>query len=282
MSTSPVVRTASPSGRSFSMSELVAVTHIAPSTIRYYISTGLVPPGRRRARNRYLYDDRHVESLRLIQLLKDRRHLPLEAIRRIVPDLLQLPADGAFRPEMWDVVVEARERSMSRSSPGARLLEAGIAAFDRHGYAEVRVDDVCQVAKIAKGSFYRHYASKEELFFAAARAVAARAAQRFADEVGSDPVQPDEALVLLSEALEEHLPLLLDLVALSAQRRPGHGRVLREVFTELHRTVRTRLGPMTPSGTAEELLERALMNGIRRVVVSPILEAELFPGEAGF
>lgn len=282
MSASPLVRTAMASGRSFSMSELVRLTHVAPSTIRYYITTGLLPPARQVASNRYLYDDRHVESLRLIRLLKERRHLPVEAIRRIMPDLLLLPADGAFRPEMWEVVVEARERSTRLSSPGARLLEAGIAAFDSHGYAEVRVDDVCQAAHVAKGSFYRHFASKEELFFAAARAVAARAAEHFAEAVGETPIQPDEAVGLLADGLRPHLSLVLDLVALAAQRRPGHGRVLREVFTELHRTVRTRLVPMAPPVAAEEVLERALMNGIRQVVVSPILEAELFPGEAGY
>ena len=102
MKASPVVRTIMTETGSLSMAELVAKTGVAPSTIRYYISTGLVAPGRKVAANHHLYDDRHVESLRLIRLLKERRKLPLAAVRRVLPELLQLPADGAFRPEMWD------------------------------------------------------------------------------------------------------------------------------------------------------------------------------------
>lgn len=281
MKASPVVRTIMTETGSLSMAELVAKTGVPPSTIRYYISTGLVAPGRKVAANHYLYDDRHVESLRLIRLLKERRKLPLEAVRRILPELLQLPADGAFRPEMWDLVVETRERSAAHSSPGARLLQAGIAAFDHFGYFEVRVDDVCQAAKIAKGSFYRHFASKEELFFAAARAVASDAIHHFADAVGVGPVGREAATELLSESLAGHIALLLDLIALAAQHRPGHGRVLREIFVDLHRAVAPRLDPLAPAEAAEEVLESALMSGIRRVVGSPLLQAELFPGEAG-
>ncbi|MGO9196485.1 MAG: MerR family transcriptional regulator [Acidimicrobiales bacterium] len=272
-------------GPTFTMSEVVERTGIAPSTIRYYIATGLVPPGHRVAANRHLYDERHVESLRLVHLLKERRKLPLAAIRKILPELLELPADGAFRPEMWEQLVEARARSSAKTSPAARLLEAGVDAFTRRGYAEVRVDDVCQAAKVAKGSFYRHFASKEELYFAAAREVAEMAGRRFLDAgqpatpTSGAVLTPDEALEVLVEALEPNLALILDLMALAAQRRPGHGRVLREIFTHLYRTVRSRL---TPAGAAraEEILERALVTGIRRVVVSPLLERELFPGES--
>ncbi len=272
-------------GPTFTMSEVVERTGIAPSTIRYYIATGLVPPGHRVAANRHLYDERHVESLRLVHLLKVRRKLPLAAIRKILPELLELPADGAFRPEMWEQLVEARARSSAKTSPAARLLEAGVDAFTRRGYAEVRVDDVCQAAKVAKGSFNRHFASKEELYFAAAREVAEMAGRRFLDAgqpatpTSGAVLTPDEALEVLVEALEPNLALILDLMALAAQRRPGHGRVLREIFTHLYRTVRSRL---TPAGAAraEEILERALVTGIRRVVVSPLLERELFPGES--
>jgi AcrR family transcriptional regulator len=263
------------------MSEVVAVTGIAASTIRYYIATGLVPPGHRVASNRHVYDERSVEALRLVTLLKERRKLSLEEIRKVLPGLLELPADGAFRPDMWDQLVEASSRSSKRTSPATRLLECGVEAFARHGYAEVRVDDVCQAAHVAKGSFYRHFPSKEELFFAAARSVATVAGERFLEATsaaGSRGLSVEEAHEALVAALEPHLAVLLDLTALAAQRRPGHGRVLREVFTSLYRIVRSRLA--APSGgRTEDILERALVTGIRRLVVSPLLDRELFPGE---
>lgn len=264
------------------MAEVVAQTGLAASTVRYYMATGLVPPGLRAGRRRHLYDERHVESLRLIRLLKERRGLSIDSIRNILPDLLELPAGGAFRPEMWEQLVEARQRSSASISPAARLVEAGLEAFTRLGYSDVRVEDLSQAAKLAKGSFYRHYASKEELYHAVAREAGRRAVVRFREEAtASSPagrLSFDEALAALSRAVEPNLALFLDLMALAAQRRPGHGRVLREVFDDVHRALAERLEPRS-SGRCEELLERALVGGIRTLVASPLSDRELTPGE---
>ncbi len=85
-----------PSG--FPMSELVRRTGVPPATVRYYTSIGVVPPARRVARNRFLYDERHVESVRLVRLLRERRQLPLETIARMLPELLEVSGSGVFRP----------------------------------------------------------------------------------------------------------------------------------------------------------------------------------------
>lgn len=262
------------------MSELVRRTGVPPATVRYYVSVGVVPPPRRAARNRFLYDDRHVESVRLVRLLRERRQMPLESIARMLPELLEASGGDVFRPEMWDQLVEAHARSVERTSPAARLLEAGRAAFNRYGYADVRVDDVCRAALVAKGSFYRHFASKEELFFAAAAAAGAQAAREL-ESAGEERLAADEAAERLAGALQPNLALFLDLLALAAQRRPGHGRVLQEVFTSLYRVVRSRLSLASPPEAPADVLERALLTCIRRVVVSPLLDAELHPGEAG-
>jgi AcrR family transcriptional regulator len=262
----------------FPMSELVRRTGVPPATVRYYVSVGVVPPPRRAARNRFLYDERHVESVRLVRLLRERRQLPLESIARMLPGLFEASAGEVFRPEMWDQLVEAHARTVARSSPAARLLEAGRVSFNRHGYADVRVEDVCEAAGVAKGSFYRHFASKEELFFAAAVEAAQQAAREL--EAGDEPLGADEAAERLAVALQPNLALLLDLLAMAAQRRPGHGRVLRQIFTDLYRVARSRL-TLSAASSAEDVLERALLVSLRRVVVSPLLDAELFPGDTG-
>jgi AcrR family transcriptional regulator len=270
---------AEPASPGFPMSELVRRTGVAPATVRYYMSAGAVPPPRRVARNRFLYDEHHVESVKLVRLLRERRHLPLEVIVKMLPELLDAPGGEVFRADMWDKVLAEHARSNPAASPAARLLEAGIAAFDRDGYADVRVEDVCREARLAKGSFYRHFPSKEELFFAAAAAVGERAGRHLAERAGEGGLTADEAVEILTEALSPDLGILLDLVALASQRRPGHGRVLRSVFTDLYRVVRAHLGPLDPPGAAEEVLERALVLGIRQVVVTPLVPSEYAPGE---
>lgn len=44
------------------------------------------------------------------------------------------------------------------------ILDAALVIFARHGYEAADVDDIAQEAKIGKGTIYRHYPSKRELF----------------------------------------------------------------------------------------------------------------------
>jgi AcrR family transcriptional regulator len=275
------------------MAELVARTGVAAATIRYYVSLGILPPPAQVARNRFLYYGRHVECLTLVRLLRERRHLSLEVIGRMLPSLLETPASGAaFRPEMWDQLVDAHVRSADDSSPAARLVEAGINAFNRHGYADVRVDDVCRAALIAKGSFYRHFASKEELFFAAAGTAGERAAREFDERAADGPNDSAELSELLEAAMAPVLPLFLDLLALTAQRRPGYGRVLGELLAGLEAVVEKHLPPELAAGAerpdlalleaATAVVEQALMAGVRSLVEGPILDPDRIPLDTDF
>lgn len=256
----------------FTMAELVERTGTTPATVRHYLDLGLLPRPQRVAGNRYLYDSRHEQAIRLIRLLRERRKLSLAQIRRLLPELLRIPGEQAFRPDMWDETVEVHLRERGRQLPAARLLRAGMSAFERHGFAEVRVDDVCRAAKVAKGSFYRHYRSKEELFFAAASEAGDEVARSFSDEAGKGGLGLDEAVAVLTDALSRHLPLLLDLIALAAQRRPGHARAARRIFAGL----RAAVGAGVASGLdAEEagavVVDRALLACLRRLLGDEIL-----------
>jgi AcrR family transcriptional regulator len=72
---------------------------------------------------------------------------------------------------MTDRSVSGRKRSA--------ILEAALTIFSQRGYAEASVDDVAEEARVAKGTLYLYFKSKEELYLAALasdlRAMAAEA-----------------------------------------------------------------------------------------------------------
>jgi AcrR family transcriptional regulator/DNA-binding transcriptional MerR regulator len=258
---------AAPIDHSFSMAELVERTGVAGPTVRFYLIEGLLPPPVKAAANRFLYDERHVEAVRLVRLLRERRGLSLEAIGRmlpaLLPDLLGRPDAGVFRPEMWRQLLEVHGASASAPSTSDRLLAAGLEAFCRHGHAEVTVDDVCRAADVAKGSFYRYFGSKEDLFLAAAAAAARAVTGVLAAHLGEAPLEPARATALLQEALAPYLPLLLDLASLAVQRRPGHGRALRALVGDVRRAV-VELAPALDA----EAVEATLVHVVARAVAA--------------
>jgi len=214
------------------VAELVARTGVPAATVHHYLKLGLLPPPRKVSRNRFLYDERHVQRLRLIRTLRERRGLSLPVIRTILPDLLGLEQEQAFRPEMWDRAV-GLHAGRGRRPPATRLLDAAVDAFSRRGYGDVNVDDICKAARIAKGSFYRHYRSKEELFFAAAEAAANEVAEAFGRAMGAGPVSLDRAPEVLAPLIERRVPVFMDLFARAFQRRPGYPTAARHIFSTL-------------------------------------------------
>ncbi len=243
----------------FTMSELVERTGVAPATVRYYLASGLLPPPVKVAPNRFLYDERHVELIRLIRILRERKHLALDAIAAVLPGLLpdlhgRPDVGGVFRPDVWRRLLSDPEDPTSGAVVAARILQAAAAAFAQQGYYEVTLDDVCRTAGIAKGSLYRHFASKEELFFAAARSAGAAAAARLSSVAasGSGLASLDE--VLLADALMPELGILLDLAALAARRRRGAGEVFAQVITQLQEALRAA----SDNGSSEQSATRVL------------------------
>lgn len=47
-----------------------------------------------------------------------------------------------------------------------QILEAALAVFGRHGFAQARMDDIAQEAGLAKATLYLYFSSKEELIAA--------------------------------------------------------------------------------------------------------------------
>lgn len=70
-------------------------------------------------------------------------------------------------------------RTRDSAATRAKLLDAARDVIRAKGYTATTVDDICAAAGVTKGSFFHHFASKEQLGIAAIEAFGAMAAALF-------------------------------------------------------------------------------------------------------
>ncbi len=226
----------------FAMAELVDRTGVPASTVHHYVRRGLLPPPARIAPKRFLYGPEHVDALRVIRGLRQRQRLSLAKIAEVLPEiladrdsaLLQAPQLGGGPEE--SVVAE-------------RILDVAIEAFGLHSYGEVSVADLCAGADVAKGTFYRHFESKSQVFVRAAERVVLQTLERFRREVAElpQPVDMRAAAEICAAALRPALPVLLELAKRSMLLEPEYVAEARDTF----RLLATEMGEILLPGEAE-------------------------------
>lgn len=252
----------------YTIAELVEKTGIPATTIHHYRNAGLLPPPERVAANRFRYGERHVQALRLIRVLRDRRRLPLPTIREVLPELIDASGDEeAFHTDTWEAALTGR--SEVPDAARERILAAAVDLFAARGYGVVAVSDVAARAGTAKGSVYRHFESKEALFAAAVESVVSgvvgdvRAA---ADRAGGR-LDPSAAMLALVMAARPGFMLLLELTAGSLRGQPGHRELADAALTCFVDGVGPVLeGPGTPRERAIALIVQLARETMRAVL----------------
>jgi TetR/AcrR family transcriptional repressor of nem operon len=76
-----------------------------------------------------------------------------------------------------------------------RFLDAALHVIRAKGYSATRIEDVCEAAKLTKGSFFHHFDTKEDLALAAAAHFAAMADELFATAPYQSATDPLERLL---------------------------------------------------------------------------------------
>ena len=222
----------------FTISSLAQRTGVPVPTIHYYRRLGLLPDPVVVAANRYLYDDRHVEALAMIRLLRQERQMSLASIAEVLPELLPEGGEGlVVRSQMWDQVLAAYLEDVAPSEPPARLVAAARRLFARDGFAGVNIADICEEAGAATGSFSRHFETKDAIFVAAVRSVADVLEAEF--ETLPSRLSGRRATAIVTEQLEPFVPLLLE----SALRARHGAKDLRGVTVDVMHAIATRLEP---------------------------------------
>lgn len=231
------------------LSELVAATDVPASTVHHYRRVGLIPPPERVALNRFCYDERHIEALRLIRRLRQERCMSLEAIADALPGMLADPPGAATDRAPAD----ARDR----------IVAAATRAFRIQSYAEVTVGDVADRAGVAKGRVYRYFASKEDLFDAVVVRLLDDTAASFAAAVdslgGPDGIanDPDRTAEVFAGLVAGVMPILLELGARAAKGHPSSGTLARRVLRTLAEAIGRSLDADDPVCAGLGVIDRA-------------------------
>jgi DNA-binding transcriptional MerR regulator len=104
---------------------------VARSTIKFYLREGLLPAGSAQARNQALYDERHLERLRLIRALREVAGLSLDVVGRVAGELDRAHAQG------WDSEADPiGEAFRAMYAPPARVRSAE----EQAAYQKVRAE----------------------------------------------------------------------------------------------------------------------------------------------
>jgi AcrR family transcriptional regulator len=194
-----------------SLGQLVSLSGVPPSTVHHYRRLGLLPDPRPAGHGRFEYGSAHLRALQLIRELREERGMPLGQIRDALPELLQ----GRQPPAVGHD---------NGCDPQQRLVEAAFRLFSEpRGYASVTVSEIAAAAGVAKGSVYRHFASKEALFTAVVESLCRDTAERFAGSIaelgGAQGVagDPEKTASVFGNHIARAMPILLELGARAAR-----------------------------------------------------------------
>lgn len=259
-------------GQDMTLGEVVALTGVPASTVHHYRRLGLLPRLKPAGKGRFRYGRDHVKALRLIRELREKRGLSLRQIRSVLPSLLE-----GKQPPLPVV---------SADGPRERLVEAAFRLFSEpRGYASVTVGEIAAAAGIAKGSFYRHFPSKEAVFTAVVENLLQETADGFTKAVAdlggpaALAADPAKTALLFGRQIARAMPILLELGARAARDDVPSQVLAAKVLRTLAEAVGRPLAE-DPIPAGLQVIQRAFATVLEWAVGSDWVNADPF-GQAG-
>jgi AcrR family transcriptional regulator len=155
------------------MSQLSAASDLTVSTIKFYMSQGLLPRPKKSKPNVAFYDEAFLKRLMVIKKMRG-EGLSVNSIKSILD---KYPFEKVAEWEKFKKQartkdareLEEEERLATLSGEERRtdaILDAAYDVFSTKGYQNATVDDIAQQAGVSKGTCYQYFTGKEEIFVA--------------------------------------------------------------------------------------------------------------------
>ena len=222
-----------PEATALDLAVVVARTGVPAATLHHWLRLGLLPAPIRLSRNRFAYDERHVQAALVVRHLRQRSRLALRDIAAILPAMLEASRQDLPDDRAWDALVHHELLRLAPAEPPAELLAAARTLFAEQGHTVVSVDDLCAAAGIAKGSFYRWFASKDDAYVMAVRSIGDCIEAELATEAdGAGVTAAQEAL---GRAALPYLALLLEAGSQTMRGNSAVGQALVAALDDMER-----------------------------------------------
>jgi AcrR family transcriptional regulator len=131
------------------------------------------------------------------------------------------------------------------------IFQAAIEVFAQSGFDQAKVDDIAKKARVAKGTIYYHFRSKEELFLG----MISEGLEKLVEYVKRNILQSNDPREQLSYLVEAHLRFF-------AQNAPLAKIILQEAFDTKERQQEFRNHIRGYLQLIEELLEKGKNQGV--------------------
>ena len=155
------------------MSQLSEASGLSVSTIKFYMSQGLLPRPRKSKPNVAFYDQDFLKRLLVIKKMRA-EGLAVSSIKSIL-DKYPFSRVGdwesfkktAKKKDARELGEEERLATLSGEERRTdAILDAAYDIFSAKGYQNSTVDDIAQHAGVSKGTCYQYFSGKEEIFVA--------------------------------------------------------------------------------------------------------------------
>jgi len=155
------------------MSQLSDASGLTVSTIKFYMSQGLLPRPKKSKPNVAFYDDEFLTRLLVIKKMRA-EGLSVSSIKSILDKYPFSRVDDwesfkkkAKKKDTRELGVEERLATLSGEERRTdAILDAAYDVFSTKGYHSATVDDIAQQAGVSKGTCYQYFSGKEEIFVA--------------------------------------------------------------------------------------------------------------------
>jgi len=170
------------------ISDLSRASGVPVSTIKFYNYRGLLPTPIKTGKTRAIYNSTHLNRLKLIKKLQNEEKMSL----RKISDIIKLMTDK-----------NAPEQKDDFSNHRLLIIEIATGLFRSKGYESTTIADISGAARIGKGTFYKYFNNKKDLFTACIKEVIIKEST-YVDvyEGASDITNENDVLNLLNKQID--------------------------------------------------------------------------------